>query len=160
MAAPASDNVQLTDGEERAISSYFGFDCLYDHQRKVISDTLLSKDVFLSTKTSSGKSLCYQSIPVVYQHRQLPVIVLVISPLLSIMEEQVQLLRAMGFTATVIGKDPKENNDIKTGKYSFLYTNPETVLKDDEWREVLMTEVYRKTVRLIVVDEAHMVTQW
>ena len=63
----------------------FGIDSLYTHQKLVISDIWKGSVVFLSTRTSSGKSMCYQAISTIFQHRNTEAIVLVISQLISIM---------------------------------------------------------------------------
>nr|XP_002739720.2 PREDICTED: ATP-dependent DNA helicase Q-like SIM-like [Saccoglossus kowalevskii] len=153
---------ELLDAEMKHIGELFGIDALYEHQIKVIKHLLKGEDVFLSTRTSSGKSLCYQAMPTILRERQrcTEPIVLIISPLISIMREQVEMLQALGFSATFIGMDVSQNQDILEGKYSFIYTNPESILGNDRWREMLKSKVYSDNLKLIVVDEAHTVMQW
>lgn len=75
--------------------------------------------------------------------------VLIISPLLSIMKEQTDLLASKGFTATFIGKDKSEDASILDGKYQFVFSSPEAILQNDKWRDMLSGS---KSFRLFVVD--------
>ena len=114
------------------------------------------KDVFVGTKTGSGKSLTYECIPLIYSGSS----VLIISPLVSIMSEQCKKLVELGFSATYIGKDHTEDEKIINCDYDFLYGSPEQLVGDMKWREMLKSEVYQSKLREIVVDEAHTVVQW
>ena len=114
------------------------------------------KDIFVGTKTGSGKSITYECIPVVFPGS----CVVIISPLISIMTEQCKKLSALGFRATYIGKDVSETDDLINGHFDFVYTSPEQLVGDLKWRDVLKSDVYQKKLRAIVVDEAHTVIQW
>ena len=141
-------------------------------------DTLLSliakRDVFLSVKTESGKSICYHAFvplwlktcnraPANLESRaESPELadkctVLVISPLISIMKEQCDYLNSLGFSATYLGKDEKEETDILSHNFEFLFSSPETILSVGKWRDMLVTP---NSIRPIAVDEAHTVLQW
>ncbi len=110
-------------------------------------------DVFVCTNTGSGKSLIYESYPVICPGS----CVLVIAPLVSIMTEQCERLSKLGFSATYIDKDEREKDDIINCQYDFLFGSPESLLGD--WRDMLKSQVWRDKLNLIVVDEAHTVLQ-
>ena len=123
----------INNTEVSAVCDLFDIETLYAHQRDVLNHILCGRDVFPSTKTSSGKSLCYQALPIVLRKRSgLEPIILVISPLVSIMTEQVTMLQALGFSATFIGSSESDNRDIMDGKFTFVYSNPETILATDK----------------------------
>jgi len=100
-------------------------------------------NVFVGTRTGSGKSLTYESFPVVKPNS----IVLVIAPLVTIMSEQCKKLENFGFHTTFIGKDVSENDSIENGMYNFVFGSPEMLVADKKWREVLNFSVqYQKQV--------------
>lgn len=145
----------MDDQDERRVCDFFSIDSLHTHQKEVLSTILRGKDVFLSTTTGSGKSLCYQAIPVLTEK-----LVLVISPLISIMKEQSEFLSALGIRSTYIGKDDEEKASIFKGDFSVVYACPERLLGEEMWRGLLLSDVYRQRLGAVVVDEAHTVLQW
>lgn len=150
MAAPSITTLQ----------EIFEVEKLSAEQEKAIDSLLAKKDVFLSLRTSGGKSLCYMAFPIFYEYSNSLDVqpqVLIISPLLSIMKEQTDLLASKGFTATFIGKDKSEDASILDGKYQFVFSSPEAILQNDKWRDMLSGS---KSFRLFVVDEAHTLVHW
>lgn len=131
-------------------------------QREVIEASLEKHDVFLQAATSFGKSLCFQ-LPAVIDHG----ITIVISPLLSLMENQVNALRAAGVDAGCInGKTPKSEKDrilrdLETGhpKTRLLYITPESCAMDYIKKHFLTVYRQRELARL-AVDEAHCISEW
>ena len=91
------------------------------------------KDVFIGTRSGSGKSLIYESSPILFRRSSVCVI---ISPLLSIMKEQVNRLSNLGFTATYIGKKNCNIDDVTRGYYQFVFGTPEILVGTDEWRGI------------------------
>ena len=96
------------------------------------------KDVFVGTKTGSGKSLTYECIPVLFPES----CVIIISPLISIMSEQCKTLTALGFTASYIGRDSSEIDSILRCEMDFIYASPEQLVGEMKWRDMLKSEVY------------------
>ena len=92
MAAPS---------EEKLICDQFNLEALTVNQVKSFKDLADGKDVFIGTKSGSGKSLSYESIPVIFPGS----LVIVIAPLVSIMKEQCSKLNKLGCNATYVGKD-------------------------------------------------------
>nr|XP_019928600.2 ATP-dependent DNA helicase Q-like 3 [Crassostrea gigas] len=147
----------MAELELREVQRVFGIDNFTHIQSQTLKYLLEGKDVFLSIRTGGGKSMTYQAFPFLAKpsnpcHCQ----VLIISPLLSIMKEQVSCLRSLGLHANYIHKEC-DKESIKAGKTTYVYTSPEAVLSDDMWRSMLIES---SSFKLFVVDEAHMVINW
>jgi superfamily II DNA helicase RecQ len=82
--------------------------------------------------------------------------VIVIEPLVSIMEEQVKKLASYGYSVAQVGKD----DEIRSGRFTFLFASPELLLGNEEWRNMLRSSCYQEKRILIVIDEAHTVIEW
>ena len=124
----------------------------------------------MSLPTGSGKSLCYGILPLVYDglKNNLGItdgkrsIVIVISPLLSLMQDQVQKFCQMGLQAAYVGHDTKsETRDrIIAGFYQLVFISPEDCLREGVYRNMISSEVYQQQLCCIAVDEAHCVEKW
>ncbi|MCD9022930.1 DNA helicase RecQ [Cohnella silvisoli] len=138
------------------LRTYYGYDQFRTGQNTLIEAILSGKDVLGIMPTGAGKSICYQ-VPALL----LPGVTLVISPLISLMKDQVDALHAAGIEATFINSSLslKETNErmrnVAAGHYKLLYVAPER-LESEYFREM----VQRLEVPLIAVDEAHCVSQW
>ncbi|KAK3106296.1 hypothetical protein FSP39_017283 [Pinctada imbricata] len=127
---------------------------LSKNQEDAIQAVCEKRDVYVGTRTGSGESLIYESMPVV-----LPgCAVVIIAPLVAIMKEQTERLNKFGFKATYIGRDGCEEEDILNGRFDFIFGSPESVVGEKKWTNILSD--YGKRLKLIVVDEAHTVVQW
>uniref|UniRef100_K1R0E2 DNA 3'-5' helicase n=1 Tax=Magallana gigas TaxID=29159 RepID=K1R0E2_MAGGI len=114
------------------------------------------RDTFLGTKTGSGKSLVYESSPVVLGENG---VTTVIAPLNSIMSEQIERLDKLGYRAVQISNDT-DREAVTNGYFQFVFGSPEYLVGDDKWRDVLRSNIFTPKHNLIVVDEAHTVIQW
>ena len=123
-------------------------------QEQIISDVITGKDVLAIMPTGAGKSLCYQ-VPALVR----PGTALVISPLIALMEDQVQALRAQGVRAATLNSQSADGGqvwrDFVDGQLDLLYVSPERALSDGFGQMVQRTEI-----ALIAIDEAHCVSQW
>ncbi|REJ08956.1 RecQ family ATP-dependent DNA helicase [Halobacillus trueperi] len=133
----------------------FGFDEFREGQKEVITDVLEGEDVLGILPTGTGKSLCYQ-LPA----KILGGTTLVVSPLISLMVDQVKQLKASGYKAvTAVNSfmDQPERNAVLRNlhKYSLVYISPEMLQND--W---LQNRLNRMHVNLFVIDEAHCISQW
>lgn len=134
----------------------FGFRDLRPHQRGVVEAMLRDRDVLAVLPTGSGKSLCYQ-LPAVASSGS----TLVISPLVSLMDDQVTKLRRRGISAAALhaslppGRVRAVRRAVRTGELRLLYVSPERLLAAR-----FLELVAGARVRRVVVDEAHCVSEW
>ena len=128
--------------------------------RKIVEER---KDVFVNLPTGFGKSLLYQALPLVFDltSQEPGHIVVVVSPLISLMEDQVSHLKELGLKAANISSlEDGDRTRVENGEYSLVYGSPEAWLKNERWRFMLTNSVYSKKLCAIAVDEAHVVRQW
>ena len=143
----------------------FGVPDVHVEQRLAIRCLLQGRDVFASFPTGYGKSLIYQILPLVakmvspsvYPDRP---IVVVVSPLKSLMRDQVMSLQGKGLRAFQVGWCEQDDDCIKNGDCSVFFGTPEALLGTDEWRSSLQTWPLKDRLIAIAVDEVHTVTQW
>ncbi|WJG09636.1 DNA helicase RecQ [Aliiglaciecola sp. LCG003] len=138
------------------LQQVFGYDHFRLGQEAVIEQTLAGKDTLVLMPTGGGKSLCYQ-IPALV----LPGITVVVSPLISLMKDQVDALVTSGVSATYINSSiPRENlldiyRQLQDGKFKLLYVAPERLMQID-----FINRLHSLQLSLIAVDEAHCVSHW
>ena len=137
-------------------------------QLEVVKAFLSGRDVFVSLPTGSGKSVCFACLPQLFNRlrflkeraKQHPSIVVVVSPLVSLMLNQVTKLTAKGVSAAYIGgaqHDPSVWSSVENGDCQVVYTSPETLLSQ---REIFHSQVYQNNLVCLAVDEAHLVEKW
>lgn len=135
-------------------------------QQEAILNLLKGKDVLVLQPTGSGKSLIFQTFPLIFEELWKPVrnsCTLVISPLNSLMQDQVSYLTSIGVRAAYIG-DEQNDEDVKkrveAGLYQLVFGSPESFLGCDRWRTMLTSATYRDRLCLIAIDEAHCIQHW
>lgn len=139
-----------------ALNRYFGYDSFRPGQSGIVSAILTGHDVLGVMPTGAGKSICYQ-IPAAI----LPGVVIVISPLISLMRDQVDALNDVGLPAAFINttQTPDEQDLVfaqaLSGQIKLLYAAPER-LETERFRNFAV----RVPISLVAVDEAHCVSQW
>ena len=141
---------------------------LKQEQRAAVQSVYDGKDVFLWLPTGFGKSLCYELLPFLFDNKlgRQPgsSLVIVISPLISLMVDQVVSLRSRGVKAAIVtGGDGvraefiASEDDLKSA--SLLYCAPEAIL-GSRWRGEIEASPVSSRVVAVVVDEAHCVSKW
>lgn len=141
---------------EEALKVLFGYDSFRPGQKEVIESILSGRDVFAVMPTGAGKSVCYQ-IPAML----LPGITLVISPLISLMQDQVKALNEAGVSAAFINSALSENAYFETirkaqqGLYKIIYVAPERLVTDG-----FLELAHSVCISMVTVDEAHCISQW
>ncbi|MFZ7134240.1 MAG: DNA helicase RecQ [Eubacteriales bacterium] len=138
------------------LKSYFGYDAFREGQQRLIEGVFQGRDVLGIMPTGGGKSLCYQLPAVVIQG-----VAIVISPLISLMKDQVDALNEIGISAVFInstqGYDALQDifMNIRKGKYKIIYIAPERLTNS------LFTSLIKEIkISLVAVDEAHCISQW
>lgn len=138
------------------LRKHFGHRALHKFQRQAISSWAENKDALVVIATGAGKSACFQLPPLCTSDDRW---VLVVSPLISLMRDQVQLLKARKISATFMGtaqRDPAAAwRDIKAKKFKLVYVSPEYALANLSSWEGLCNDIC-----LLAVDEAHCVSSW
>ena len=140
-----------------------GFTSLKPEQEEAITQFTLGRDVFVALPTGNGKSLCYYCLPYVFdsvRKVENKSIVLVISPLVALMKDQVTHCRSRGLTADFVSSVPDDQDMRKAvygGKYQIVFISTESLFTGRRWREMLKDEPYRSNLIAFVVDEAHCV---
>ena len=138
------------------LKTYFGYDTFREGQEKIVEAILANRDVLAIMPTGAGKSICYQ-IPAL----MLPGITLVISPLISLMQDQVKALNDAGIHAAFINSSLTENQIGKalylaaSGRYKIIYVAPER-LENYEFLEFARIV----EISMVTVDESHCISQW
>lgn len=138
------------------LKNSFGLKAFREGQQQIIQDIMDKKDVLAVLPTGGGKSLCYQ-LPAVHLNR----LVIVISPLIALMKDQVASLQARGISAGALhsGQSDVEKrivfSQIERGGAFVLYLSPERAQKEGFQRWIR-----QKEIGLFAIDEAHCVSQW
>ena len=149
-------NAPEYDTPKEALKVLFGYDSFRPGQKSIIDNILKGKDILAVMPTGAGKSLCYQ-IPAML----LSGITLVISPLISLMQDQVNALNEVGAHAAYINSTLSEEEFVNTvknarkGQYKILYVAPERLTSDGFLDLAKSIEI-----SMITVDEAHCISQW
>lgn len=138
------------------LHKYFGYNSFRPLQEEIITRILGKKDTFVLMPTGGGKSLCYQVPSLV-----LPGTTIVISPLISLMKDQVDVLRQNGISAAYLNSSLSQTEQTEVldqlveNKLSLLYVAPERLVQDS-FLSVLKTI----DINFFAIDEAHCISQW
>ncbi len=139
----------------QTLKRHFGYDTFRPLQQEIIQDIMDGKDCLVLMPTGGGKSLCYQ-IPAI----SLPGTAVIISPLISLMKDQVEMLQANGIAAEALNSTtPKIYQDIThrrcmNGDIKLLYISPERLMAEIDF---LSTSA---KISLFAIDEAHCISHW
>ena len=141
------------------LQDFFGFDTFKGDQEAIITNVLNKKDTFVIMPTGGGKSICYQ-LPALMSDGT----AIVISPLIALMKNQVDQLRAFGGRDSIAhflnssltkGEIQRVKQDVTEGKTKLLYVAPESLAKEEN-----VNFLKSITVSFVAVDEAHCISEW
>jgi len=140
-----------------ALRRYWGYDSFRPLQERIVRSLLQKRDTCVVMPTGGGKSLCYQ-LPAALLSEQT---VIVVSPLIALMQDQVAQLTQMGITAALLNSSVAATQqteimrEASKGRYRLLYLSPERLARGDtvEW-------LRNVPVSFFVIDEAHCISEW
>jgi ATP-dependent DNA helicase RecQ len=145
-----------TTSVDATLREVFGYDAFRPHQRGIVEHVVAGGSAFVLMPTGGGKSLCYQ-VPALHR----PGTAIVVSPLISLMKDQVDALRGNGVSAACLNSSlsPGEASSVLRrlhgGALDLLYVAPERLMLDGT-----IAMLRRVPVSLFAIDEAHCVSQW
>ena len=140
---------------KQILKTYYGFDSFRPLQEEIINHILQRKDALVLMPTGGGKSICFQ-IPALMMEGT----AIVVSPLISLMKDQVEALRANGIATEALNSanDEIANRQIAErclrGDVKLLYISPERLMTELRWMQTMLK------VSLFAIDEAHCISQW
>eukprot|EP00794_Sanderia_malayensis_P014543 gene14543-16046_t len=148
------------------VCEMFKVPSLHNEQEQALREFFSGKDVFVNLPTGFGKSMIFQAIPVVadllgIKPRNTSIVV-VISPLIALMNDQVKYLQHLGISATSVTDENGDCTieDIMNGKYTHIYGSPECLLSTSVWRGLFKCKRMQTCLVGVAVDEAHCISQW
>jgi ATP-dependent DNA helicase RecQ len=141
---------------QTTLAEVFGYHEFRPHQQEIVEHMVAGGDAFVLMPTGGGKSLCFQ-IPALHRDGT----AIVVSPLISLMKDQVDALRGNGVAAACLNSSltPEESaevmRDLRSGAIDLLYVAPERLMLDG-----FLDMIGRVNISLFAIDEAHCVSQW
>ncbi|MCR4579980.1 MAG: DNA helicase RecQ [Treponema sp.] len=148
----------INEKPEKVLKQVFGYDSFRPLQKEIITSILQGKDALGVMPTGGGKSICYQLPALIF-----PGITVVVSPLISLMHDQVASLEATGIHSVFLNSSLEWEEyltaveEIKKGEVKILYVSPEG-LSTGKIRDLLSSEAVK--ISCITIDEAHCISEW
>lgn len=146
----------IQQSPEAILKKYYGYDSFRKNQEEIIQSLLKYNDTFCIMPTGGGKSICYQVPAVMFKG-----VTVVISPLISLMKDQVDTLNSIGVKATYLNSTVSQRvqeeiiQEIKQGVYKLVYIAPERL------ESAFFVQFLKQlSIQFIAVDEAHCISQW
>ena len=155
-SAPPVEAAGYAQAPEAVLKRVFGYDSFREGQREIIDAILSGRDALGVMPTGSGKSICYQ-VPAL----SLPGCALVVSPLISLMKDQVAALKQAGVAAAYLNSSLTERQmdialgNLAGGQYKLIYVAPERLLTPR-----FLSLCRALPISMVAVDEAHCISQW
>jgi ATP-dependent DNA helicase RecQ len=146
----------VVDTLDGVLKKHFGYDAFRPWQREIIEDALAGRDVFVLMPTGGGKSLCFQ-LPALLRDG----LTIIVSPLISLMKDQVDALQTSGIAATYLNSalDRQEATarwrGLQRGQYRMLYVAPERLMLD-----TFLERALNWNIAQLAIDEAHCISEW
>lgn len=141
---------------QQILKSVFGYDTFRPLQAEIIQNVLVKKDTLVIMPTGGGKSICYQIPALIFEG-----LTIVISPLISLMKDQVEQMKALGVPAIFLNStlSPQEYFEnvelVQANKVKLLYLAPEALMTESV-QKILHTQ----KIDCLTIDEAHCISEW
>ncbi len=155
-ALPSFVSLRTSSAARHLLKSVFGYDSFWPLQEEIVANILQRRDTLVIMPTGGGKSLCYQLPALVFDG-----LTVVISPLIALMQDQVDGLREMGAPAIFLNSTldypdyVAAMHRVRAGEIKLLYLAPETLLRPET---LLLLD--QSQVTALVIDEAHCISEW
>ena len=141
---------------------------LKPEQKQALLKFVGGQDVFVSLPTGFGKSLCYILLPRIFdllRGVKNKCIVIVVSPLIALIKNQVASITKIGLSATYVSdRDTKlastSVQSVMKGNVSIVFISPEALFISTKWKSMLSSDIYRENLVGFIVDEAHCIKKW
>lgn len=159
------DTYPWSDDVNRILHETFKLSEFRCNQLEAVNAALMGKDVFVLMPTGGGKSLCYQ-LPALVTSGKTRGVTVVVSPLISLMQDQTFNLKRKGIKAAMLSSKLEQDErssvfrDLFTGELSLLYVSPEMLSSSNQLRNALSSISGRNQLARLVIDEAHCVSSW
>ena len=146
----------MPDTPRKSLKQIFGYETFREHQQEIVESLIRGEDAFVLMPTGGGKSLCYQ-IPALHRHG----VGIVVSPLISLMKDQVDALNACGVRAAFYNSSLKSGEArqvlamLHGSQLDLLYIAPERLMSDE-----FVDRLAGIPIALFAIDEAHCISQW
>ena len=150
-----------------------GYTNLKPEQHRAVAELLRGRDTFVSLPTGYGKSLVYQVLPACAREILLRVpgqirddafrpMVFVLSPLVSLMQDQAERLSDVNVSSTFLSSEPVEGqiDRILAGGISIVFSSPEALLQQGDGRKLILSAYVQRNIIAVAVDEAHCIVKW
>ena len=157
----------------RTAAQTLGYTNLKPEQHRAVTELVHGRDTFVSLPTGYGKSLVYQVLPACAREILLRIpgearedtfrpVVFVLSPLLSLMQDQAERLSDINVSSTFLSSEVVERQveRILAGDISVVFTSPETLLQQRDGRKLILSAYVQRNILTVAVDEAHCIVKW
>src|SRR3984957_5109895 len=152
-----TENMHSESQIATALRKYWGYDSFRPLQKKIVHSLLAGRDTCVVMPTGGGKSLCYQLPAALLADKA----VIVVSPLIAVMQDQVAQLTQMGISAALLnstipaGEQREIQRNAIAGMYRLLYLSPERLAREDT-----IAWLKRIPISFFAIDEAHCISEW
>ena len=150
----------------KAVREQFKIDNLLPEQENALREFLGGQNIFLNLLTGYGKSLIFQCLPIaadaLFETPRGSSVLIVISPLRSLMEDQIRHVNNMGVPSIAITdkEDVEIIQQVMNGNYVLVYGSSECLLSTGSWRSIFDCQSFKEMLIGVAIDEAHCITQW
>ena len=148
------------------VCHFFDMEMLHHDQKAALRAFLSGQDLYFSAPTGFGKSLIFQSIPLIIDHLKDQAVgtslAIIISSLKSLILDQVEQLNKTGVSAAAVFDGQSEDilKGMENNDFSLVYSSPENMLSSERWRQLLTSSDFRSHCDVVVINEAHCIVHW